>query len=79
MSTEMKDKMALRIDGRGKQTQVTGKSLAMLKLWAMQNTWGKAVTYVADENRKVIMIVKGHQKDFPEIIKDPEEMYLEEA
>ena len=69
---------AIKRDGRGKITVVEGMSQAMLKLWALQNTKGKAVTYVCDEDYKVVLMIEGRGQDFPKIADTFEEdMYIE--
>lgn len=69
---------AVKKDGRGKVTVMEGMSLAMLKLWALQNTRGKAVTYVCDQDYKVVLMVEGRGQDLPKITdKFEEDMYLE--
>ena len=70
--------MAVRRDGRGKLTVMEGQSLAMLKLWAMNNTWGKANTFVCDETNKVVFLVQGRGRDLPKITdKFEEDIYVE--
>jgi hypothetical protein len=70
----------LKVDGRGKnKVSMEGESLAMLKIWAMQNTTGKSKCYIANETRKVVIIISGNNGSLPSIDKNPEEMYLEEA
>lgn len=70
--------MAVKKDGRGKITVMEGMSLAMLKLWALQNTSGKAITYVCEPDGRIVQIVEGRGKDFPKVTKEFEEdLYLE--
>lgn len=69
----------LKVNGNGKNVKIIDSdSMAMLKIWAMQNTNGKSKCYIADETRKVVMIVSGNQDNLPTINKNPDEMYLED-
>ena len=54
----------------------------MVKLWALQNTRGKKVSYIADNSGKVVMIVKGNGTNFPDVLKGaevPDDLYLTES
>ena len=59
----------LKINGRGKAIkELESGSLAMLKLWALQNTTGKSSCHIADSNGKVLFITIGKGPgEFPEI------------
>ncbi|MDF2615384.1 MAG: hypothetical protein K0Q47_39 [Sedimentibacter sp.] len=68
----------LKVNGRGKNEMLLeGESMAMLKIWAMQNTKGKAKCYIADSSNKVVMIISGVPGSLPTIDKNPPELYLE--
>lgn len=56
-------------DYRGKvKIVLEGQSLALCKLWALQNTKGKSSTFVYNESGDPIYLVEGQGKDkFPEI------------
>ena len=56
-----------QFDGRGKhKITLQGSVLSLAKLWALQNTTGKAETFVFDEQGLILYHVKGQGKDqFP--------------
>ena len=72
----------LQVDYRGKPLKSVTGLRGMVKLWALQNTNGKKVSYIADNSGKVIMIVRGTGKNFPDVLKDdevPDDLYLTES
>ena len=68
-----------RRDGRGRNLQtLETKSLAMAKLYALQNTKGKGVTDILDaETGEVLYIVVGQGANmFPKVIDNADGRYL---
>ena len=79
---EVKKGMLLQIDGRGKNKVAMSGLFSLLKLWALQNTKGKAKTFLANEDGKVIFICSGNGgNSFPTIQTEdqiPEDLYITE-
>lgn len=68
----------LQTDHRGNQLVGLNGVRAMLNLWALQNTDGKKVTYVADPAGDVVRVYMGQGKGaFSKILKTPEEIRAE--
>ncbi len=62
-----------KFDGRGKPLiSLEGQSIAMLKIWALQNTTNKQVSivYNEDTNETELVVVGNGKGNFPKIIKD---------
>lgn len=66
------DYKLLQVDYRGKPLKSVTGLRGMVKLWALQNTRGKKVSYIADNSGKVVMIVKGNGTNFPDVLKGAE-------
>lgn len=64
---------AIKTTARGKVQQIAeGGSLALLKLWALQNVSGKGRIIVEDDERKVVLLVEGRGSgNFPKVTKNP--------
>jgi hypothetical protein len=63
----------LQFDYRGKcKLAMEGNGTALLKLWALQNTNGKKLTIIRDdETKEIIYVAQGMGKDeFPKITSD---------
>jgi hypothetical protein len=60
----------LQFNGRGKCTlALEGMGTGMLKMWALQNTNGKKLTVIRDdETKEILYVVQGKGKDFPKVI-----------
>lgn len=61
-----------RVDYRRQAAEIGNGLRGMVKLWALQNTRGKKVSYIADNSGKVVMIVKGNGTNFPDVLKGAE-------
>ena len=75
------DYKLLQVDYRGKPLKSVTGLRGMLNLWALRNTNGKKVSYIADNSGKVVMIVKGNGTNFPDVLKGsevPDDLYLTE-
>ena len=69
-------KIVIKFDGRGKQMiSLESESNAMLNMWALQNTKGKQLSIVTDEETKEItLVVKGNGSGYPKVFKKKEEI-----